>query len=95
MKVLKKRKPRGTKLNGQKSYDMCPDCYMPGCDPFGGSKLYRDKIEKRLKEGKCPACGQVDCKCKSTILSPKRWEERENRRKEYAKQRQEEEENYD
>lgn len=82
MKVPKKRKPRGTKLNGYKSYDMCPDCYMPGCDPFGGSRLYQEKVRRRLREGKCPACGHEVCQCKSTILSEKRWIERElNRRK--------------
>lgn len=70
MKFPKKRKPRGTKLNGKKSYDMCTGCYMPHCDPFAASPKYRQKIDKRLEEGRCPACGQVKCKCKSTILSP-------------------------
>lgn len=46
----KTRKPRGFKLNGHRSYDMCPHCYLPGCDPCGGSQAYRTKIEKRLDE---------------------------------------------
>lgn len=76
----KPRKPRGIKLNGKKSYNMCPDCYMPGCDPFGGSKEYRQKIDKRLREGKCPACGQAKCQCKSTMLSQTKWIKREQER---------------
>ena len=67
--LRKKRKPRGKKLNGEKSYDMCPHCYMPFCDSFAASDKYRKKVYTRLEEGKCPACGQYNCKCKSTILS--------------------------
>ena len=82
----KKRKPRGIKLNGHKSYDMCDGCYMPHCDPFAASPAYREKIYKRLHEGKCPACGQVKCKCKSTSLSPAQYAEKMKR---MAKQRKE------
>ena len=87
MNYPKKRQPRGTKLDGRKSYDMCTGCYMPFCDPFAASPLYRAKIEKRLREGRCPACGQVECKCKSTILSKSMYAEKiermKTRRKEY------------
>ena len=76
----KKRKPRGFKLNGHRSYNMCPHCYLPGCDPCGGSQAYRTKIEKRLDEGKCPSCGQVKCVCKSTILKEDAWNERNIKR---------------
>ena len=79
--IRKQRKPRGIKLNGKRSYDMCPTCYMPGCDPFGGSTKYRENVYKRLSQGKCPACNQFDCKCKSSILSDIMWEEREANRK--------------
>lgn len=68
MKIRKQRKPRGTKLNGRKSYDMCTGCYMPRCDPMAASPLYRKKIEDRLSKGLCPACGQKVCKCKSSLL---------------------------
>lgn len=67
MKQVKPRKPRGVKLNGQRSYDMCPHCYMPGCDPFGGSEKYRRKIQMRLEKGLCPACGHNLCRCKSKL----------------------------
>ena len=67
MRKVKVRKPRGMKQNGCRSYDMCPYCYMPGCDPFGASALYRRKIEQRLKRGLCPACGHAPCRCKSKL----------------------------
>ena len=67
MRKVKVRKPRGVKKSGYPSYNMCPHCYMPGCDPFGGSLLYRDKIERRLKKGVCPACGHFLCRCKSKL----------------------------
>ena len=93
MKIRKKRKPRGTKLSGEKSYDMCTGCYMPFCDPFAASPKYRAKIEKRLREGKCPACGQYDCKCKSSILTPEQFVEKERSRHENAKRLKEQREN--
>jgi hypothetical protein len=76
LKIIKKRKPRGVKLNGKQSYDMCPYCYMPHCDSFAVSSKYYLKIEKRLEQGLCPACGQIKCKCKSTILTPEQFQKR-------------------
>lgn len=93
MKFRKQRKPRGIKLNGRKSYDMCTGCYMPHCDPFAASPKYREKIEKRLREGKCPACGHYHCRCKSTILSPEEFARKEKARHEFARKRREEEKN--
>ena len=80
MNDKKKRKPRGIKLNGMRSYDMCTGCYMPFCDPFAASPEYRYKIGKRLEAGLCPACGREKCRCKSSILSAKQFEERERNR---------------
>ena len=67
MKVKKKRKPRGIKLNGNRSYDLCNCCYAYNCDPMTMSSKFSDKINKRLREGKCGACGSPkdNCKCKS------------------------------
>ena len=67
MRFVKPRKPRGRKLNGQESYDMCTCCFMPECDYFAASPLYREKIDQRLMKGKCPACGRIPCKCKSKL----------------------------
>lgn len=78
--IRKKRKPRGYKKNGQRSYDMCPWCYGPFCDPMAASQKYRTKIHARLSEGKCPACGKVKCTCKSSVLSPDQFVEREKAR---------------
>lgn len=77
MKFKKKRKPRGMKLNGLPSHDMCPHCYMPGCSPCSVSHNYYSKVKKRLEQGLCPACGQAKCKCKSTILTPEKDTERQ------------------
>ena len=74
--MRKERKLRDFKKNGKRSEDFCEYCYKPGCDPFGGSPKYRKKVEKRLEEGKCPACGNVKCTCKSSVLSPARFEDR-------------------
>lgn len=63
--MKKKRKPRGIKLNGKLSYDMCPHCYAYGCDPWAMSDKFRAKINRRFKAGQCPACGSKECKCKS------------------------------
>lgn len=65
MRYQKPRKPRGLKLSGEKSYDLCPHCYAPHCDSF-----FRNRnVEDRLKKGLCPACGQPTghCKCKSKL----------------------------
>lgn len=65
MKVKKKRKPRGIKKDGTRSFDFCPVCHMPGCDPFGGSLAYQRKVAKRREAGVCTACGHNPCRCKS------------------------------
>lgn len=80
MRIRKKRKPRGFKKTGQRSYDMCPYCYHPGCDPMAGSPKYQAKIHRRLDEGKCPACSKVKCTCKSSVLPQRAFEEREKSR---------------
>ena len=67
MRKVKARKPRGRKLSGRLSYDMCTGCYMPFCDSFAASQLYRDKISARLRNGLCPACGHSPCSCKSKL----------------------------
>lgn len=82
MKFPKQRKPRGIKKDGTRSIDFCDGCFKPGCDPFGGSELYRKKIEGRLDKGLCPACGHMPCKCKSTSLSYEGHKDREKRIKE-------------
>lgn len=61
----KKRKRRGIKKAGYESYDLCPGCYYRNCDPIPLDTRADKKIRKRLKEGKCPACGFKECKCKS------------------------------
>ena len=53
MRFVKPRKKRGIKLSGDLSYDLCPCCYAPYCDPF----LRPPHVEKRLRAGVCPACG--------------------------------------
>ncbi len=63
---MKDRKRRTT---GQ---DMC-SCFRFGCDPFGASPLFREKIDRRHKKGLCGACGakpklrygNMVCKCKN------------------------------
>ena len=50
MRFVKPRKKRGIKLSGDLSYDLCPCCYAPYCDPF----LRHPKVEKRLRAGVCP-----------------------------------------
>ena len=47
MRFVKPRKKRGIKLSGDLSYDLCPCCYAPYCDPF----LRHPKVEKRLRAG--------------------------------------------
>lgn len=63
----KKRKPRGVKLNGRKSQDMCPDCFSFNCDPMSMSKKFQDKIRGRRQKGLCGACGHTPCSCKSSM----------------------------
>lgn len=65
MRFVKPRKKRGIKLSGDLSYDLCPCCYAPYCDPF----LRHPKVEKRLRAGVCPACGKPkdQCSCRSPL----------------------------
>lgn len=67
MRYVKPRKPRGRKLNGEMSEDFCTGCKMRGCDPFGNSELYINKLNDRRKRGVCTACGQMPCVCKSSL----------------------------
>lgn len=67
MRFVKPRKPRGIKLNGEESYDMCDGCYMPFCDSMAASPEYYAKIHARLKAELCPACGHNPCRCKSKL----------------------------
>jgi hypothetical protein len=70
MKGYKKpRKRRGIKLDGTRSYDLCPGCYSYGCDPFTMSPKFRAMVSRRLKEGRCVACGHHECTCKSSKLA--------------------------
>ena len=74
MRKIKVRKPRGTKLDGSKSYNMCTGCNMPYCDPFAASEKYRQKISYRLKHKLCPACGHNPCRCKSKLdIKDPKW----------------------
>ena len=61
----KQRKPRNWKQRGGLSYDWCPYCFRPYCDPLGLSPHIEKKIDKRIDEGLCPACGHYPCTCKS------------------------------
>lgn len=68
MRIKHARKPRGMKQPrpgrpAERSYDLCPCCYAPGCDPFAR----HPKVERRLYDGLCPACGKPWdlCSCKS------------------------------
>ncbi len=65
MKFIKPRKKRGLKRNGDKSFDLCPCCYAPYCDPM----LRHPKVERRLRAGLCPACGMPkgQCRCRSSL----------------------------
>lgn len=69
MRFIKQRKKRGLKLNGEPSYDLCSCCYSPHCNP----SFRHPKVEKRLYDGLCPACGEPHdlCKCKSTKTNSK------------------------
>lgn len=65
MRFIKPRKPRGLKLSGEKSYNLCPGCYSPYCDP----SLRHPNVERRLRAGLCPACGKPKdrCSCRSSL----------------------------
>lgn len=66
MKFVKPRKPRGIKLNGHKSYNLCTCCYSPHCDPMANSPKFSMMIERRKRAGVCVACGYNPCRCKSS-----------------------------
>lgn len=67
-KMKKERKPRGIKLNGRESYDMCEHCVSYGCDPYSHNNPYfNDKKMNRSKGGVCISCGSKNCKCKSSL----------------------------
>ena len=65
--MIKKRKPRGRKLNGRKSEDMCPFCYTFRCDSYGISPKLKQKMDKRIEAGLCVSCGKNPCGCKSSL----------------------------
>ncbi len=67
IRLKKKRKSRGVKLNGHKSLDMCPCCLSFHCNPMFISLKLKAKFNKRMENGKCPACGNNPCKCKSQL----------------------------
>lgn len=63
----KVRKPRGYKLNGRKSRDMCSGCHSFGCDPAADSPEWAAKKYRRQAAGVCVSCGANPCKCKSSL----------------------------
>lgn len=65
--MKKKRKLRGTKLNGLKSKDFCKGYIAFSGDPHAMSQKFRQKIEKRTEKSLCPSCGQKSCRCKSKL----------------------------
>lgn len=66
MTTKKGRKPRGIKLSGRPSQNMCT-CLSFQCDPMGMSPMFQAKIERNRENGGCPSCGGNPCKCKSTM----------------------------
>lgn len=76
--MKKQRKPRGYKLNGQRSLDMCRCCFAFHCDPSSMSKKFRNKVRDRVRRGCCGACGHSPCTCKSSLsmgINQKKLEE--------------------
>lgn len=68
MKGIKRvRKPRGIKLDGTPSMDMCTGCMSFNCDPMAMSRAYRDKQDRRHAEGVHFPCGTNPCSCKSSL----------------------------
>lgn len=67
--LKKVRKPRGFKLDGTQSLDMCSGCIAFGCDPMAMSRAFRDKKDKRRSLGVCVSCGNTPCRCKSSLGS--------------------------
>lgn len=69
----KGRKPRSVKADGiHMGMDMCPHCIAFNCDPSSMSRKFLDKIDKRMKNKLCPACGKNPCQCKSSDSLPER-----------------------
>lgn len=69
--IKKTRKPRGMKLDGTRSLDLCPHCFSFHCNPMTMSHEFSQKVDKRLRAGLCGACGQNPCACKSTLKTKK------------------------
>lgn len=67
MRVKKVRKPRGIKLNGHPSMDMCPHCLSMGCDRMSDSTRWAGTKSDRDARGACRACGAIPCICKSSL----------------------------
>ena len=65
--VKKQRKPRGIKLTGEKSLNMCPCCKAFHCDPMSMSHKFDDQQDQRRRAGVCTACGHNPCVCKSEL----------------------------
>lgn len=69
MRHLRTHGDRGVKLNGDRSLDLCTGCYSFHCDPMSMSLAFQEKISRRLRQGRCPACGKPAgfCTCKSVL----------------------------
>jgi len=80
LKGLKKvRKPRGIKLNGHYSMDMCTGCIAFGCDPMAMSRAFQEKKARRDNANVCVSCGNNPCKCKSSLdLKPQTISKRQS-----------------
>ncbi len=66
---LRHYQDRGWRLDGTRSQDMCTCCYSIGCDPMSMSLAFQRKINDRLRQHRCPACGKPRgfCTCKSCL----------------------------
>lgn len=66
---MKERKPRGIKLNGNASRDMCDVCMNYNCDSCTGgmNPFFLAKVEKRRNQNVCLSCGNSKCNCKSSL----------------------------
>ncbi len=64
---MKVRKPRGTKLDGYRSEDMCKHCCSLGCDPMSMSPKFKQMVRYRRDNNLCQACGANPCICKSSL----------------------------
>lgn len=65
MRFVKPRKPRGTKLNGEKSFNFCTGCYSPFCDPF----LRPPNVDRRLRA----ACARPAESPRTTAVASPPW----------------------